>query len=593
MPLRTYGRRFKISILLITIFIPYVIILRRYNEDLNRSDLNSEYPATNCIDYFNNLYKENPNWVLNEQIVDSDTYSNPKIYQFIHHFNIYNHCFLKDNGSTFQQIVKSKQDIEKRVFPWLTGNLPIFQKLDEWTFLESKDIFKTKDVVQNPQNINLKQLPSDIPFWTSYNFHSKGRGIILTMSDKYETMGVKLIRNLRLLGTRLPIQIIHHDEISKPTAFKLTREATSDTVSFDKELFKKLEKDKSNYPGFDSSFPKLDIEFVNTKTSIGKHHLFEKYNRKLLAVLFNTFEEFMLVDVDAVLFMKPEEFFNTRQYKKTQSLFFKDRNLVSQRVPYFNEVIKSSIPTEFENKQFKIPLLDPLIMENEYFKLNHVDYMESGVVCMNKIKFFPGLLMSVFLSMRKPIIESTTGDKELFWLGQLISGQSNFSFNDHWAAATGNISKGRDQLKSNEVCSTHPSHISSDTNKLMWINTGAFHCRDYDSTDFTKDFRQMSMRYPDEIETIQDLEIYYGSPVSFEYILFPPNNGDLVEMPFELNGEPRYGFLVSNCCKGYMWCGYDQIGFGETPEEQGELLKVTEHDQIFYRYIVNGYAAFS
>lgn len=559
----------------------------------NRDSLNHN---TNCIDYFNTLYQDDQDWELKEQIKDSDTYENTEIYKFIHHFNVFNHCFLKDKkASLFSQEFKLNPDIEKRIFPWLTRNYPIYMKSDGSIFTEPTDAQvkslpqKLEDLNFDLGNISLKQAPSNTPFWTTLNHYSKRRGIILTMSDKHASMGVRLIRNLRLLGTRLPIQIIHHDEISASTSFQLLKEATGDTVSFDKELFKILDNDKINYPEFDSSFPKLDIEFINTKPAIEKHHLFEKYNRKFLAVLFNTFEEFMLVDVDVVLFMKPEQFFETSQYKQTQSLFFKDRNLVSQRVPYFNEFFQSSIPTKYDNMHFGFPLLDPSIMNKEYFEFNHVDYMESGVVCMHKLKFFPGLLMSVFLSMRRPMIESTTGDKELFWLGQLISGQSEFSFNDHWAAATGNISRGRGHLKSNEVCSTHPSHISSDTNKLMWINTGAFHCRDYDSSDFTKDFKQMSMRYPDKIQTDQDLEVYYKSPVSFEFILFPPINGDFLDLPVELNGEPRYGFLVSNCCKGYMWCGYDQIGLGETQQERGELLKVGEYDQTFYNYIVNGY----
>lgn len=540
-----------------------------------------------CVGYFDDLYERAANWRLREQMDTTDTYRNPLIANYAHTFNIYNHCFLEGNG--FAKLARMRPDVDTRMFPWLTGKLPIFMKADGTVSgvpgeTKVTKMAKTAEQLRySMDQVPLHVGPSNVPFWTNYNRYVRGRGIVVTLGDKYATLGVKLVRNLRMLGTLLPVQIVHHNELSAEVALMLIEEATRDFVVEDRELFEELR--EIQHPEFDASFPKLKIEFINTKPAIRSHSLFERYNRKFLAVLFTTFAEYILLDVDAVLFTKPENFFSSSQYQATGTLFFKDRNLVSARVEYFNELVQDLFPTEKEAMVFGVPTLPTDIMSKEYLKYNHVDYMESGVVCMDKSRFMPGLLMSVFLSMRRPIVEATTGDKELFWLGQLVAGESRFAFNDHWAAASGRLSAGREGLNSRELCSTHPAHVSSDTNRLMWLNTGGINCRDYDISDVAKDLTLMTQRYP-EIQSEKDLAEYYESPVSFENILFPPPNTDLLELPQNLRGEPRYGFLVSGCCRGYMWCGYDSVGDGSTPQQRGLLLDVDPKDERFYSYMV-------
>lgn len=588
MVIKINGRNLKISIGIV-FSIGIVLSFRDgFLASLNASNKSSPYDV-NCEDFFNKLYQNSPDWELNTQLTEEYTPDNVEISQYIRKFNIYNHCFIGKKPY-------SALDIESRVFPWLSFQYPIFQNMDGQVYnlphsINVKSIAQvSSDLRYNGVDVGIykhdprKDLSS---FWTEYNKYSQGRGIILTMSDDHLDMAIRLISNLRLLGTKLPLQIIHHGEINEKTASALINASQCDDIPYVQKFFDELEMQKSE--NLDKTMPKLNIQFVNTKSAIKTHKLFDKYYRKFLAALFNTFEEFIMIDVDAVLFTKPETFFETSQYIDTQTLFFKDRNLYNPRPSYFRQLFDSSKPGDFENTNFGVPLLPFDIQQEEYLKYDQVDNMESGVVVMDKLKHFSGLLMTAFLSMRKPIADLNYGDKELWWLGQLLAGNSRFSFNEHWAANTGPLSKGRSGLKSKEVCSTHPSHISSDTDKLMWINTGAFHCRDFNPSEFQNDFSIMSSRYPDEIQSIDDLRQYYKAPVTFEYIMIPPPNNLLLNQADQPAGEPLLGFLVSPCCNGYMWCGYDQIGNGDTADKRGQLIKVPELDRLFYDYIAHSY----
>lgn len=560
-----------------------------------------------CKEYFDLLYITEPSWTLHPQNDDFYHSNVQQTIEYIHHFNIYNHCFLKKASvlettpgeEAYRELVihKNRGDIEHRIFPWLTRKLPIF--VNQYTGVTIGppliDADKPKDhsvrldydVEKYKQDWFNNELPLDVPFFSAINKNSKGKGIIITLSDDFIELAIKLIRNLRILGTSLPIQIIHYNEISVETMNKLIEEATSDFDAYDKDLFQSL-KASADYPYFNESFPKLDITFIDTAPSIGSVDTFQRFNRKFLALMFNTFEEFMLLDADAVLFVKPELFFESSQYQQTKSLFFKDRDVPLARPKEFREYLKLSRPNQYDSKLFNIPIVDDSIFEKEYFVHRSYNYMESGIVCMDKAKFFPGLLMTYLLSTKRLATESGHGDKEFFWMGQLIAGETDFAFNENWAAFVGEISAGRDGLLSNEICSTHPSHISSDNDKLLWINSGALQCK---KTDFNieNDLEDMGKKYPQYISNVEDLKAYYSGPINIDYILFTAASLVDGEGPEDLKGEPSSGSMQTNNCHNYLWCGYDQVGFGETESQKGRLIKVPDHDRTFYSYIVKSY----
>ena len=68
-----------------------------------------------------------------------------------------------------------------------------------------------------------------------------------------------------------------------------------------------------------------EVWFVNIYESINPQHrnLFAKFDFKLLASLFNSFNEFMLIDADTILMKSPEFFFNHQSYQQTGAFFSK------------------------------------------------------------------------------------------------------------------------------------------------------------------------------------------------------------------------------------------------------------------------------
>lgn len=60
-------------------------------------------------------------------------------------------------------------------------------------------------------------------------------------------------------------------------------------------------------------------------------HKFNEFGNKILAILFNTFEEMIFIDADAILIQNPEKFFQLNKYQNSGALFFRDRNTPEYR----------------------------------------------------------------------------------------------------------------------------------------------------------------------------------------------------------------------------------------------------------------------
>lgn len=56
---------------------------------------------------------------------------------------------------------------------------------------------------------------------------------------------------------------------------------------------------------------------------------FYDFFNKFASTLFNTFEEAILIDVDAVPFVPPLDFFDIKRYQETGMYFYRDRKLTN------------------------------------------------------------------------------------------------------------------------------------------------------------------------------------------------------------------------------------------------------------------------
>lgn len=458
------------------------------------------------------------------------------LHKYFSDMRIFNKCFVESDYHS----KLDKGDIARRVVPWLSGNSPLFESANG----------AIKTLRLDPKGVLVNQ----------YRSHLSGKGIVLTIGDKHLDDTIRLIKLLRFLKNELPIQFIYFKNFSAATKREIVRIATS-----------------TNYMelGLDSNdeYPKQDVTFINIEPAVGEKYLhkFEGFGNKVLATVFNTFEEMILMDADTVLLVPPITFFDMKKYQEYGTAFYKDRKAVEYRPKNDLVFFKKLFPSPTDNKMFDIPLITNYTLQNDFFQgFNH--YMESGLVVIDRRKhYFQGFVMS-HMNCVYPVNTRVYGDKELFWLSFVLLGDERYAFNKHFSAAIGeltpiderylDIGRAKD-LKSKELCSNHPAHVNDeDDHTLLWFNSGFRFCgQPFRPEEFEQKKRYRKYTTPKEFE-----DLFTGKLV-ITHAVIPPSKKVTVS---GTDGESdRSWFNMGQYCNGYTWCAYSSIG--ENPEKDPDL----------------------
>lgn len=545
----------------------------------------SHFPKTDrCLLYFKLLIQTSPNWSLDvNNIHDNDSIS---------HLNVYNQC-CKDSN-IFNALKNEIPDIDHIFNPYLTFKLPIFQQWNGISFYGPQENYDLKlsdtdintltgDSFTYSEQFISKHYESivgnlDQPFWNFYGSKTHGQGIVISVYDDIADILLKLIGNLRLLDNDMPLHLVFRKNgLSNENKLKIVKAARSD----------KLNK-KTN-----QALKKLNIWFVDLSYCLqNDDNLFDRFYNKILAYSFSGFKEILLMDVDVLLFQNPAYFFRSSQYEKSGTLFFKDRNYKIKIDNQYIDFIKSVIPNKLDNILFGINSVDDAFFDSsEYFRNKNYHYMESGLVLLNKHSFSDSIPMILYLTYFENINSMSWGDKELYWISLLLSGYFNYEFNDHWAVAVGNPYTNPDRIKFQRICTSQPAHILSDTNELVWINSGISKCKRINDFDSFKEFdlKNFNKYIPEpKINKDSDLMNYYLETIEFNAYIEPP------QAQFQENINPsadgssyvNVGWGYTPLCLGYIWCATDILGDYQV---SGTYHEFKESQIQWYTYIRDNY----
>ncbi|KAA8898121.1 hypothetical protein DIURU_004976 [Diutina rugosa] len=469
------------------------------------------------------------------KIIDHD---HETLRKFLSHSRVFNKCFLqmsKPHQDDNIKFVKSQEDfasewrsrqthpkhhrwescreLERIIYPWLTGVSPTVTELTTG---------KVQQLETNQHDCWLGQ-------WRN---RLRRRGIVLTISNTHVDDTVKLIALLQEHKNELPIEIIYReDQLGDVEKEKLTKAAKK----------------------WNQSIWMVDITKCVADNYVEK---FDGFGYKLLAVLFNTFSEIMLMDADTVLIQPPVYFFDMKKYTQSGTLFFKDRANVEFRlhedIPWFNFLF----PSQADEAVFNIKQVTEHTTQRMFFtdRFNH--YMESGVVLIDRSQHFDQPLIMAVLFWFHSIKYRVYGDKELFWLSMAMMGDERYEFNNHHAAAIGKITPKKEyKVKANEICSNHPGHISDeDDHSLLWFNSGFQHCGMSKYVNFEKEFGR-KLRYTD-IKNVDLFREFMTSRLEIESAIIPPYRQLIANND---KGEPNRAWShMKEYCDEYTWCGAHQ-----------------------------------
>lgn len=484
----------------------------------------------NCIEYFNNLPQE--------------IYDNQQLTLKL--LRIYSKCFLQNEYN-----LNNCSNFESLISPFFTGKLPIYTHWDNQSYV----------------------LPQSTSFcnWNHFINQFINKGIVISISDNQDNIeeSLSLLKILRFWSNTLPIQFVHKGDLSITNQNKLISMARDN-----------LSLNLSNGTLLNLSSSPQDLWFVDASPSISKKFLkkFTHFKNKWISMLFNLFQEIILMDTDVVPFINPSKFFDLEDYLKYNAHFFKDR-LLPQFIDNYQLIhYKSLLPSGFEKKFFNISVDQSFIAENGFFNFGTKHLMESGLVIMNRTKpHFAGLLASVNLQLNDVTSKAVYGDKELFWIGQILIGNHNsFSFNDNNAAAIGTYN-----ATSKLICSTQMGHFDSNL-KLLWTNGGLNICKK--NYAFFWDYTwYKSLRK--KFSSIAKMKKSYSNPVDLKFALIPPKNDIIptIIKNIKISMVDNFKKDRSLGCDGYFYCAFR----GDDPSDQGTLIKFNNDELNLYNHVID------
>lgn len=527
--------------------------------------------AAKCRYLYDLVYTATPTWT-NDKIINFygyDEVDNLLISLLGERLRLYDYCFLSggltleqvfDYGNSNSRILIDPLDFQQRMFPFLrnprdedakSGNPHVLWP--EIRDLKTDEVIPLPHITAFPKELNLN-------FWAQWTNFSSGKGISMTIGERDKPMFVKLLSILELQKNTYPIQIItSNNELSR---------------SFIDEITIKIKQTNQKVFLVDCS-NLLDKTYMN--------NTIKYFLNKWLAVLFNTFEEVVFVDVDTVPFMNMDYFFNNEEYKSTGMLLYKDRVMKNENTfqycvdmlhdvePSLNEqsVIGSKLIFDSTTKTFD-ENSETAQTYQHFFKKLLLHHVDSGLVVFNKPKKINGLIFSFMLHLDAKMQRCVYGDKELFWLGQLFAGQ-DYSIDKVHGSILGpmvEVYDNENNIMKYQICSTQMAHCDSNDD-LIWANGGLKTCKIQNSAtnDFLRDPDYFSDRYGSE----DVLNSVYTAPLKIEGLIIPDTKND--------------PWLQLKECSNYIYCASVSRDEENPKRNRGHLIRFDQSSAKLYNDI--------
>jgi alpha 1,3-mannosyltransferase len=578
--------------------IPYDDFIR-FKVDGYKKQHNNEEPSENDKAQFEQQYNEMAERMKTSEQAAIDA---------VTHLRVYDQCFLRDQisggaasifgGSHGGPGSNVCSELEQKLFPWLSRESPIFKRWDGTVMTGIPTMAKYLDA----DNDDIPTSGGDAPFFVeinskdgcfmeSWRSNLNGKGIVLSVTDLLEQDALALIRVLRALNNKLPIQMVHNGDLNEEVQQRIVEVARSGEFQVPLFLYDKIQDEVPK------EFPKQEVWFVDVKQCISeKYRRFEsQLTSKLVAYLFNSFDDTILMDTGSVPLVMPSYFFNMGPYERTNTIFFKDRFTNARASKSDSDFFAKLMPTAIDTAMFGIPQISSFTLEqNRYMKNQYHHVMDAGVIGIKRSSHFIGIAISVQMNYWVATASRILGEYEFFWLGQSISGNENYEFNKHNAVAVGELtplSKRPQNTVAHELCSTNVGHLSGDDDHtLLWINSGLRNCKVHESWE--GDISRL--RNEKQFKKAKELQDSYKQPVKINAALLPPDGDRLVindkDEPAKgwVNGPSSNYYWVkahSPLCNNRLQCAYDVIGGSMDPLDHGMYVKYDNVREDIYGYL--------
>lgn len=509
-----------------------------------------------CWSYYESL---SPTWLNDFYNVNQVSPTPAKdVVELVTRISTFSKCLEQTTGRDIQRL----RNIEKKLFPYINFEILESDEINFWhtitrwngeVYYASMLEFDHKNhhfIRSKPINFDTK-----LSFWENWSHtvtQSGSKGIVISASDLQLNETIRLLKVLRFLKNDYPIQIVYNADLSRDSIKYITKYARG--------------QDTPEYPA-------QEIWFLNAHNLLSPKYSnkFVTYSNKWLALTFSSFEIPILLDSDTVPFVSMDTFYKLEEFQKTGVVFFKDREisndlLDSSELEVLKEIIYGCIGLDLtDESKIHEHVEDPTVvqtLENMFIK-RYRHHLESGLVVLHKGKHLFSVLTSIALQF-SPIMEYFHGDKDFFWLGELLS-NNPFTFHPVDASNVGQLGNVVSKESTGEfyqICSVQLSHTDRD-GSLLWLNGGLNVCK---KASWEYDYEH-SQRLADMFQNANALREYYESPVKLEGIIIPDTSIS--------------GWIKSGECFLFNYCTLFKEG------EFGKVIKFKENEKRRLSQIVN------
>lgn len=495
-----------------------------------------------------------------------------KFVQFISNSRVYGKCFIERNifdKGDFNTFWRSSDDntAEKyqlsnefalKLFPWSTHIKPVYKRL------QTQSVDMGVPVI-DPSYEN--QMENKASYFYKWRQDFNGKGIVIPVDNKQDLEAtLKLIKVLRFLGVKLPLQIVHKGAVRAEAEVDLFH-ALTDPISESSFL---LEDVVSSIPvGHDINFSPIEDAWVVNVALVFDDSYSKRVDRTLLkttALLFSSFEDVILLDPYTLPMRELFDLFSSELYSEAGAYFFPNYRRDTDALRNEKLFIDSLFPTAIDYHVFGInQVFAPALFDTRLFGNDKAYSSATDVILMNTKRHFLGLLLAIHLQISKLELETKGLKQDLTWFGLLIAGGEPAPIHPFPVAVIGDFTPEEDktisQSVSREICSVHRAYFNSlegVAQSVLFITDGVSNCnKDVNLAEETK------LKF---YSTHKEKEKFVHARTKFKAAIIPK--------PQEVTAKNNFGELERsltneyNICKGASWCAYDMIG--ANGEERGE-----------------------
>ncbi|KAK6459083.1 mannosyltransferase putative-domain-containing protein [Scheffersomyces xylosifermentans] len=564
-----------------------------------------------------------------------------KIFEEFNHIKVFGTCYLEKWNETSSPVDKLKKlgtNFEKRLYPWISGELPRFENWrgdtlgpNEFPEFDKKKLESYKESEVFTRNLQGK---------------SNGKGIVIPLlpvspRDKQIENITRLIKVLRAMKNQFPIEVMHLGDLTKDEMKKIAFAARTDISRLPSSYKKYLELKNKNSVEVSAvtndDYPKQIIWFADLTPVKNKqqHPLVSKaysYNSPnfvlSMSTIFNSFEESIVLGSSSIPLVENlgKHFFENDSYKQNGILFFKNPSHYTTKVrrfpPGFHEVtnfIRAQLmPSQEDAVYFGINMRDPeMSPTNRVFEEGFQDLLDPSVMVINKSKVLSGLLISSNFQLYKIFTTRFESIKdelnpEFLWVGQEIAGTNDrVNFNNNYAVSVGiltpEMNKPSIATMAQELCSSSWGQLSDvDDFTLLYVTSHHLENWRSDNMAFQLDLKaKFTTKEKEKVDNIfkpgdqektemirENSSIFQNkivsNPLYIESIMRPPTIRD----PIFSEGfrEPSQAWIKQEEFGAYKgnpyWCSYDVVGNPVTGE-RGTVINLSDVTQAWYKFILD------